>query len=195
MSEIRDRLCQRFSSLTRVQKDLSHRLLESYEDYIFLSINEAAQALGVHKSTLVRLAQRLGYPGYTEFRSDLQELYRQEITPGHKLGKTLAEIHEDNLFQQVIETEVMYLREALKTVHPADLRQAAALILKAKRVFICGRGPKGHWPNCWRSGYADSTSTSTSLPRKAGPFWRNSSCSQRRMYSSSTALLLCPKNT
>ncbi|MCR4391484.1 MAG: MurR/RpiR family transcriptional regulator [Candidatus Acetothermia bacterium] len=142
MSEIRDRLRQRFSSLTKVQKDLAHRLLTSYEDYIFLSIDEAAQALGVHKSTLVRLAQRLGYPGYTEFRSDLQELYRQEITPGRKLGKTLAEIHEDNLFQQVIETEIMYLREALKTVHPTDFRRAAALILKAKRVFICGRGPQ-----------------------------------------------------
>jgi len=115
-------------------------VLESYEDYVFLSIDEAARALGVHKSTLVRLAQRLGYPGYTELRSDLQELYRHEVAPGRKLGKTLADLHEGNLFQQVVETETMYLREALKTVSGEDLHQAAKLILKARRVFICGRG-------------------------------------------------------
>ncbi len=142
MTEIRDRLQQRFSSLTKAQKRVARQILDSYEDYIFVSIDEAAHGLGVHKSTLVRLAQRLGYEGYSELRNDLQELYRQEISPGRKLGKTLTEIHRRNVFQQVVETEIAYLREAVKMVRPGDLRQAADLILKAKRVFICGRGPQ-----------------------------------------------------
>lgn len=97
----------------------------------------------MHKSTLVRFAQRLGYPGYSELRADLQALYRQEVSPGKKLGRTLAEIHEDNILQQVVETETSYLREALKMIRPQDLEQAAELILRAERVYVCGRGPQG----------------------------------------------------
>lgn len=134
---------QNFSKLTRTQKLLVQRLMDNYEDYVFLSIEEAAKGLGVHKSTLVRLAQNLGYPGYSELRADLQALYRQEVSPGKKLGRTLAEIREDNLLQQVVETEISYLREALKMIRPQDLERAAELVLRAERVYVCGRGPQG----------------------------------------------------
>lgn len=145
VSEIRlqEAVRQSYSKLTRTQKLLAQRLMENYEDFVFLSIEEAAKRLGVHKSTLVRFAQRLGYPGYSELRADLQALYRQEVSPGKKLGRTLAEIHEDNILQQVVETEISYLREALKMIRPQDLEQAAELILRAERVYICGRGPQG----------------------------------------------------
>lgn len=137
---IHERVRQNFPRLTPAQKVLTQHLLTNYEDFVFLSIEDAARSLQVHKSTLVRLAQRLGYTGYVELRTDLQELYRQEVTPGSKLGKTLAEIHEGNILQQVVESEITHLREATKTVDPAHLRRAAELVLKAKRVFICGRG-------------------------------------------------------
>lgn len=137
---IHERVQQNFPCLTPAQKFLTQHLLTNYEDFVFVSIEDAARSLQVHKSTLVRLAQRLGYPGYVELRADLQELYRQEVTPGSKLGRTLAEIHEDNILPQVVESEITYLREATKTVDPAHLRRTAELILKAKRVFICGRG-------------------------------------------------------
>lgn len=140
---LHEALRRNFSKLTKTQKILAQRLMDNYEDYVFLSIEEAAKVLGVHKATLVRLAQRLGYQGYAEFRADLQALYRQEISPARKLGRTLAEIHEDNLFQQVVETEIVYLREAVKTIRSEDLKRAADLILGAQRIFVCGRGPQG----------------------------------------------------
>jgi len=140
---LRDRVQDHFGVLTRVQKDLIQKMLMDYEEYIFLSVDEAAKQLDVHKSTLVRLAQSLDYEGYTELRGELQELYRQEITPGEKLGKTLAEVRTDGLYQQVVETETLYLKDSLKTIRDEDIHQAASLITKARKVFICGRGPQG----------------------------------------------------
>lgn len=142
MLDIREQTQKNFSSLSRIQKGLIQNILNEYEDYIFLSVNETAKALGVHKSTLVRLAQNIGFTGYTEFRAALQELYRKEITPGKKLGKTLSEVQDDNLYQQVIETEVFALKESLKTISTKDIQKAANLIINAKRVFICARGPQ-----------------------------------------------------
>lgn len=142
MFNIREKVKKGFTSLTRGQKILIQTILNEYEDYIFLSVNEAAKILGVHKSTLVRLSKNLSYPGYSDFRSDLQKLYRQEVTPEKKLGKTLSEVQNENLLQQVVETEILYLKESLKTVSSDDILRAAELIIRARRVFIFGRGPQ-----------------------------------------------------
>ena len=143
MEDVRARCQRKLPELNHNQKVVVQHLLEHYDDFIFLSVEEAAQILGVHKSTLVRLAQKLGYKGYPDFRSALQELYKKEVSPGRKLGRTLAEVRSDDLFKQLVETEIAYLRESTNTIRPEDIRRAAELILGARRVFICGRGPQG----------------------------------------------------
>lgn len=143
MEDVRWRFQKKLVELNQNQRILVQHLLDHYEDFIFLSVEEAAQILGVHKSTLVRLAQKLGYKGYPDFRYALQDLYKKEVSPGRKLGRTLAEVHPDDLFKQVVETEISYLEEATGTIKNEDIHRAAELILGARRVFICGRGPQG----------------------------------------------------
>ncbi len=143
MADLRTRVRKGFSSLTAAQKRLIQEILSHYEDYVFLSVDEAADKLGVHKSSLVRLAQALNYDGYPGLRADLQLIYRQEISPGSKLGHTLTELSDEHIFAQLVATETSYLQESLKTVRNGEIRQAAELIRSAHRVFICGRGPQG----------------------------------------------------
>jgi len=143
MSSIREQVQERFAGLPPGQKGLVQKILSNYEEYVFLTVNEAASLLNVHKSTLVRLAQGLGYEGYADFRYQLQLLFRQEITPGEKLGHSLADIQKDNLYEQVVETETQYLKESRKTIHTEDIHAAAEMLLNAKRIFVCGTGPQG----------------------------------------------------
>ncbi len=98
MADLRTRVRKGFSSLTAAQKRLIQEILSHYEDYVFLSVDEAADKLGVHKSSLVRLAQALNYDGYPGLRADLQLIYRQEISPGSKLGHTLTELSDEHIF-------------------------------------------------------------------------------------------------
>jgi len=141
--DIRARVQNGFSSLTAAQKRLIQDILAHYENYIFLSVNDAAEELGVHKSSLVRLAQALGYEGYPQLRASLQQIYRQEISPRRKLGHTITELSDEHIFEQLVATETSYLKESLKTVRNGEIRRAAELILAAHRIFICGRGPQG----------------------------------------------------
>ena len=143
MADLRNRVKRVFPKLNRNQKTLVQEILTHYEEFIFLSVEEAARSLGVHKSTLVRLAQKLGYSGYPEFRTALQELYRQEVAPGKKLGRALAEVADEEIYARLVETEIAYLRESINSIRPEDISRAAQLISEAKRVFICGRGPQG----------------------------------------------------
>ena len=142
MSDLRRKVQQALPSLNRNQRSLIQDILTHYEEFIFLTVEEAARGLGVHKSTLVRLAQKLGYAGYPEFRAALQELYKQEVSPGRKLGRALAEVADDEVFLRLVETEIAYLRESTNTIRPEDIRRAAELISGAERVFACGRGPQ-----------------------------------------------------
>ncbi len=142
MLTIRKRVQERFAELSPVQKRLVQKMLSGYEDFVFLAINEAAASLNVHKSTLVRLAQSRGYEGYGELREQLQLLFRQEVTPANKLVRTLADIDEETLYEQVIETEIQYLKESLKTIRTKDIHRAAKMLLGAERIFICGTGPQ-----------------------------------------------------
>ena len=143
MSGIRERVQENFASLSRVQKDVIQRILNDYESYVFLTVDEASETLGIHKSTLVRLAQALSYTGYPEMRAAIQQVYRQEITLGRKLGHTLAEIQDDHVFEQLVQTETEYLKEALKTVRQDDIRRVAELIISSHRTFLFGRGHEG----------------------------------------------------
>ena len=142
MASIRDRVQERFADLPPVQKRIIQQILSDYEEYVFLTVNEAAAWLDVHKSTLVRLAQGLGYEGYGDLRAELQRLYRQEVTPGQKLGRTLADIDKNALYQQVVDTEILYLKESLKTIHAEDIHRTAEILLNARRIFIYGKRPQ-----------------------------------------------------
>jgi len=142
MPNIRDRVREKFAELPPVQKKLIQQMLSDYEEYVFLTVNEAARWLDVHKSTLVRLAQGLGYDGYADLRAQLQHLYRQEIAPEQKLGRTLTDLQEDNLYQQVVDAEILYLKESLKTIRTEDIHRAAQMLLRGKRVFIYGKKPQ-----------------------------------------------------
>lgn len=106
------------------------------------------------------MAQKLGHSGYPEFRTALQELYRQEVAPGKKLGRALAEVADGEIYARLVETEIAYLREPINSIRPEDIFRAAELISGAKRIFICGRGPQGPLRN-------------SSVPAPPAPFGRN----------------------
>jgi len=62
MGSLKGQVESHFGDLSRIQRKLAQTILSDYEEYVFLSVDEAAKDLSVHKSTLVRLAQSLGTP-------------------------------------------------------------------------------------------------------------------------------------
>jgi DNA-binding MurR/RpiR family transcriptional regulator len=60
---------------------LADFLLDSYDQAAFLSGTELAHRLDVDPATVVRFAQRLGYPGYRELQREVQARVLELITP------------------------------------------------------------------------------------------------------------------
>lgn len=64
-----DRLDDTADALTPQERRLAAHMLEHLDRWGYLSSTEVASELGVHRSTIVRFAQHVGFQGYPEVGS------------------------------------------------------------------------------------------------------------------------------
>lgn len=54
-------------------------ITDNYDKAVFLTAAKLGEVVGVSESTVVRFAMHLGYRGYPEFQSALEELVRNKL--------------------------------------------------------------------------------------------------------------------
>jgi len=105
---------------------------------------EVSFRAGVHPASAVRLARRLGFRGYPEFRtflqSNLMEGGSDFESPAARMAACLVKAEEGGLLDSVIESEITALRQARNSVSDGDVRAFAERIRDCRRVFVFGRG-------------------------------------------------------
>lgn len=107
----------------------------------FLSGRELAQRAGVHESSAVRLAQKLGFDGYPAFRRALREQQQGATAgPSLRIARTLASAPGGELWHTLLGREVESLLAVEKHVTQAQLDEAAALLAGANQIHIWAAG-------------------------------------------------------
>jgi DNA-binding MurR/RpiR family transcriptional regulator len=81
MSSFETRIREAGQDLTPSFRVLADFLLDSYDEAAFLSGTELAHRLDLDPATVVRFAQRLGYPGYRELQREVQARVQQLLAP------------------------------------------------------------------------------------------------------------------
>lgn len=117
-------------------------LIEAPQRTAVSSISELAEQVGVNASTLSRLAQRLGYSGF----SKLQDIFRWEITEGKSFysdqaSHLVGSADERDAMQQLSRLgrqESANIASMIEQVEPVVLSEAADLLATARRVRIHG---------------------------------------------------------
>lgn len=128
-------------SYTKHQRTLAEFFAENQEEAVFLTIDEVAEKTGISKATVVRFAQTLGFTGFQDFKTALQDEMRQRLVPSRKIESTLDQLgDEGSVLHALIETQVQYLRHALTTVNESDLIACGTWIAEAPQVFVFGEG-------------------------------------------------------
>ncbi len=132
----------RFDQLTKSEKRIARYLLRNTDEVAFMAAAELADRLGLSEATVVRFARSLDFSGFPEMRTACQASFRQRVTHASRLSGKLNELRQDgDIFEQVAITEIDYLTQALQTVDRQAIRQAAALLHRAQRIFVFGLGP------------------------------------------------------
>ena len=105
---------------------------------------DVSQRAGVHPASAVRLARRLGFKGYPEFRTFLQASLTEGggdfESPAARMAARLARAEDNGLLASVLDSEIAALQQARNSVSDADIRMFSQSLRDCRRVFVFGRG-------------------------------------------------------
>lgn len=99
---------------------------------------------GVHPASAVRLARRLGFKGYPEFRGFLQANLLEGgddfESPAARMAARLVRAEEGGVLASVLDSEIAALDNVRNSVSDEEIRSFSLSIRDCRRVFVFGRG-------------------------------------------------------
>ncbi|MFW6138944.1 MAG: MurR/RpiR family transcriptional regulator [Spirochaetota bacterium] len=103
-----------------------------------LTITEFSDQAGCSEATVVRLARRLGYEGYTEMKADFAQSMKNNNSIGYE------DIKWDDppftVFEKVVKSTVAALHDSLDIMNSEDYKKAVDAIYHANQIMFCGLG-------------------------------------------------------
>jgi len=125
-----------YSTLPTAERKVADFILENPEQASLMVINEIAASAGVSVPSVTRLAKKLGYSGFMDFRVSL-------ASGNSSLESLKSEpVHADDTDSVVVEkmflAHMRALEDTLKALDRDKLSTLADKMVGARRIFICG---------------------------------------------------------
>ena len=129
-----------YPQLTPREKLVAEFLSENMQLAAFLTCVEFGKAAGVSDTTVIRLANVLGFDGYSQMKKQLQGLVRRKLSSQDKLSDTIDRISESNFLHEIYELEKQNLEQTYRSNDPHEIELAVKNIGQADKIFIMGLG-------------------------------------------------------
>lgn len=140
MPDILSRVGAVGEKLNETEQRLINSLLERRDELALLSGPQLAEKLDVHGAAPTRLAQKLGYKGYPELRSALQQDMLKAHDAAQRMRRSVVSVTEGNYLADLVGSEIAALQGLLDAVSQASVNDAADAIFAARKVFIFAQG-------------------------------------------------------
>lgn len=122
--------------LSAKQRFLANYLLQNYKQAAFMNSRELARRTGVSNSTVLRLANTLGYPRFADFQEDLQDLITERISSLDRY--TPAETKGKSLLGRIASLEVSIINKMIEGINPQTFQEAIDLLSRKEHILIVG---------------------------------------------------------
>lgn len=135
-----ERISALAKNLSPKQHKLARYIFENSLQASFLNITALSAAAGVSESTVVRLANALGYQGFPELQHSLREIAQGHIA---SLDKYSLDGDGNNLplYKKVFNLEMTLLRDTMESILETNFDQTIKALQEASHVFVVGTGP------------------------------------------------------
>jgi DNA-binding MurR/RpiR family transcriptional regulator len=145
VTEIDDRLRQLMPEMRGPMAEAIRFILANKDEIPVRSMRELAKRAGVPPVTLVRLAQRLGFDGFDDFR----KIYVEAFINGQSRNRgqavqliSLAQAEGALGFAaKFAEGEFEVQRQVIAGLNEEQLNEAVGALANAERIFVVGRRP------------------------------------------------------
>ncbi len=136
-AQVRDRIRLAAEDLSPAQRKVAQFLVDHPEDAAFLSSAELGNLVGVSESTVIRLANRLGFDGYPEMQRKLHGEVRRMLGPAEVLDR-LSEAPSDDIFYRVFRQDIENLAATAESISYPALQETVEALLAARHVYVVG---------------------------------------------------------
>jgi DNA-binding MurR/RpiR family transcriptional regulator len=123
--------------LTPSEERLYQEFIYNKQALAFMTAAEVAARVGVHESTVVRLAQKLGYKGYRDLRASLKKELIEKENAVARMRSRVSRPHE---LATLVADEIQALNELSISVLQEQIDSAAKAIISARQVYLYGWG-------------------------------------------------------
>ena len=129
---------QQMPQFSKGQKRIAAYILEHYDKAAFMTASRLGQTVEVSESTVVRFATHLGYKGYPEFQSALEELVRNKLNSIQRMEVTYGRISQSKILETVLKSDADKIHSTLEKIDQNAFELAVDTILHAKHIYIIG---------------------------------------------------------
>ena len=137
-NDLSNRINDAYSKLSKGQKLLATYITDNYDKAVFLTAAKLGEVVGVSESTVVRFATHLGYKGYPEFQSALEELVRNKLNSIQRMEVTYGRISQSKILESVLKSDADKIHSTLEKIDQNAFELAVDTILNAKHIYIIG---------------------------------------------------------
>lgn len=137
-NELSNRINECYSKLSKGQKRLATYITDNYDKAVFLTAAKLGEVVGVSESTVVRFAMHLGYKGYPEFQSALEELVRNKLNSLQRMEVTYGRINQSKILESVLKADAQRIESSLEKIDENAFELAVDTILNARDIYIIG---------------------------------------------------------
>ncbi len=141
INDVKKRIKRKLPNLTNSQKTIANYIVENPQKFALCSIRQLENELKISKSSIVRLAQTLGYGGFYELKREFLEGIRNSLGPLRRYKTFLSTPHEKLNFIRLIAEETIYnIQKTLQLIDKAQYKKALDMIKNANHVYTIGVG-------------------------------------------------------
>nr|WP_263314216.1 MurR/RpiR family transcriptional regulator [Mammaliicoccus sp. Marseille-Q6498] len=128
-------LKEKIKDLTNSERKVANYIIKEPTEVMFYTINELSKKVGTSTTTVMRLANKLGYSGYTELQRDIQEFIKDGNAPQSRLSSNLKNIEKENLWTETINHYVTQLTQFSSEINESTLDNAVELIEESRNIY------------------------------------------------------------
>lgn len=128
----------RQKELSKSQKKLADYIIKEPEKVAFMTALALSKEVGISESTVVRFASGLGYKGYKDFQTSMQELIKNKLTTVQRISIAKEHTSSENIIKQVMIRDMKNIEATINYMDMDKFKKATTLILGAKKVYILG---------------------------------------------------------
>lgn len=141
LSDYEKLVLDKFSKLTKNQKKIAQFLLDHPEEIALSSIDVIAEKLKVGKSTIVRLAQTLGYDGFLELKTELSNKLRKDLSLTKKFKDALkSESARSDFLSTIADNEIKNIHSTIESFDRDHFKKAILIFVSAPNIYTIGVG-------------------------------------------------------